>query len=156
MSDIRFILLFVDIFELIIAFSLVFVAGYLEGVQNIIWFKGENNVYWRMLKGTKYERWYKGHISICEVWFKKCPKVLRYNPKLILLCDPWHLAKHLEMLALTGIIGIFSGSVLIWLGLYIGYGMAFYYNYHYVLPIEKKGNFVDALKELMFWRYEKH
>jgi len=131
------------IIQLLIFLVGIFLAGYFRGWQDRIWFKStENKLYRFAMRHPVIAAWYSGHKSIFDAlnWTHKYSlQWLRYDPRFLLLCDPWHLAKKLEMLSVT----ISFAAFISWWALiyYIFYGAPFYYSYHYIQPISPDGNF---------------
>lgn len=127
-----------------------------RAIQEIRLFKQIDNIFFEYFREhKKLLSWYDGHQSIFECfWGEKTPKLLRYNPKLPILTDFWHLMKDAEVYCWSYAV---TGDWLWAFMVYAGFMAVFVVFYSYVLPIDKKGNFKDMIVDLLnVFSWKKH
>jgi hypothetical protein len=127
----------------------IILAGVFRGIQEIRLFKQIDNIIfeWFREHGKRIIDFYSGGSSIWQCfWGEKTPKLLRYNPKLPITTDFWHLMKDCE---------VYCWSYAVtqdWLWAFIAYAgfmVVFVIFYSYILPINKKGNFKELVLDLL-------
>jgi hypothetical protein len=123
-----------------------------------MWYHNEATRLWNILKhSAALSRWYKGHISLIQAFWPKCPSWLRYNPAWPLplspfLDDCWHFFKKLEFASLSAAFALITENV--WLGVttYVLLGVFFYINFHTIIPARYKGSWRPWSWLIAFWK----
>lgn len=149
-----------SIIELLLFFLTLRLSQVFRAQLERMWWSNEDTKLWQFFNWLGLEQlrvWYKGHHSLFQCFWPRCPWWLRYNPSLPLPLSPftddcWHHIKKLEYASYAVMCGILAQSWLVAILVYVLLGVFFFIDHHRTVVRRGSRGWWAWSKLITFWR----